>query len=107
MIDVNEVKDKTIGEIMKVIDGDGFVVITKDSVHYYKSDDKKKEVDEEKEYCKVKAKDDFIDQFDKVRLIFDKEYDLINEDDEAYTVIDELGKTIRLDKEHFYNISEE
>lgn len=107
MIDVNEVKDKTIGEIMKVIDAEGFVVITKDSVHYYKNEDKKSEVDETRKYFKVKSKDDFQDQFDKIRLIANKEYSLINEDGEAYTIVDELGKTIRLGKEHFHYIPEE
>ncbi|WP_315076259.1 hypothetical protein [uncultured Clostridium sp.] len=107
MIDVNEVKNKTIGEVMKVIDGDGFVVITKDSVNYYKNEDNKSEVDETREYFKIKAKYDFQDQFDNVRLIANKEYNLINEDDEAYTTVDELGKTIRLGKEHFYYVPEE
>ena len=44
MIDVNEIKDVTIAEIMSVIDEDGFVVITKDSVHYYKDEEKQNEV---------------------------------------------------------------
>ncbi len=107
MIDVNEVKDRTIAEIMNVIDGDGFVVITKDSVHYYKDEEKKSEVDETGKYFKVKAKYDFQDQFDKLRLIANKEYDLIREDDEAYTIIDELRKTVRLSKDHFYYVPEE
>ena len=107
MIDVDEVKNKTISEVMKVINGDGFVVITKDSIHYYKNEDKKSEVDETREYFKIKAKDDFQDQFDNVRLIADKEYNLINEDDEAYTIVDELGKIIRLGKENFYYVPEE
>lgn len=56
MIDVNEVKDKTVGEVMKVIDGDGFVVITKDSVNYYRNEEKKSEVCETRKPFKVKAK---------------------------------------------------
>lgn len=59
------------------------------------------------EYFKVKAKEEIIDQFDNVRVMTDKEYNLINEDNGAYTIIDELGKTIRLGKEHFYYVPEE
>ncbi|MEO2600868.1 hypothetical protein [Clostridium butyricum] len=59
------------------------------------------------DYLKIKPLEDIEDQFDNVRLIANKEYNIINEDDEAYTIVDELGKTIRLGKEHFHYIPEE
>ena len=59
------------------------------------------------EYFKVKAKEKIIDQFDNAIVITDDEYNLIHEDDETYTIIDELGENIRLGKEHFYYVSEE
>lgn len=58
-------------------------------------------------YRNFKVKEEIIDQFDNVRVMTDKEYNLINEDNGAYTIIDELCKTIRLGKEHFYYVPEE
>ena len=61
------------------------------------------------DYFKIKANETITDQFDNVRIIKDKEYSLIseNEEDDNYTIIDEMGKVVVLSKRSFYYVEEQ
>lgn len=48
------------------------------------------------------AKDDFIDQKRRVRLIQGNRYELIGENEDNFEVIDEIGKSTLFGIEHFY-----
>lgn len=56
-----------------------------------------------KEVPCVTSKEDFIDQFNKVRLIAGMKYELREESEDDYTIVDETGELITLDQRYFYD----
>lgn len=54
-------------------------------------------------YATVKAREDVIDQHNKIRIIEGTEYELKQETEDDYTIIDETGSNIVLSKRYFYN----
>lgn len=54
----------------------------------------------------IKSKDTITDQFRNVRLIANKEYEVLTEYQDSFAIIDEIGKESVFSKERFYEVEE-
>ncbi|SFA70651.1 hypothetical protein [Clostridium frigidicarnis] len=74
-------------------------------INFTKIDEEYEDIEVE-EIFKIKARETITDQFDNKRIICNKEYDLVSEYDDKYSIVDETGKTVNFSKNYFYTVEE-